>query len=86
MKPQAAHILAVLRDGNPHGAVEFKRGMHGVYVDAVSQRVSELNALGYAIESTGRGGRGLAAYRLISEPTAYREEVVNGVRQLAIAV
>lgn len=68
MKPQAAAILAVLRDGRAHSALAFKRGEYGFHVDAVSQRVGELRALGYVIDG-GRGGHAPATYRLVSEPT-----------------
>jgi hypothetical protein len=68
VKPQAAHVLSVLRDREPHSAIEFKRGRHGVYVDAVSQRVGELRALGYHIDG-GRAGHAVATYRLTSEPS-----------------
>ena len=68
MKPQAAHILSVLRDGRPHSALEFKRGVHGVHIDAVSQRVGELRALGYPI-SGGRGGQAVATYQLACAPS-----------------
>jgi biotin operon repressor len=68
MKPQAAHILAVLRDGRPHSALDFKRGLYGQRIDAVSQRVGELRREGYPVESSGRGGHNPATYRLATVP------------------
>jgi len=69
MKPQTRHILNVLAfDRMPHSALEFKDGVHGMRIDAVSQRVGELVRLGYGIKSTGRGGHTPATYQLVSEP------------------
>lgn len=53
LKPSARLILGVLMDGKQHSALEFKRGEHGFYADAVAQRVSEINAAGYRVENVG---------------------------------
>lgn len=68
LKRQAALILAVLLDGEPHPAREFKTGAHRIggerlFVDAVSQRIGELKRVGYPIVNVGPGGRG-AVYQL----------------------
>ena len=63
LKPSAERVLAVLKDGNPHSAIEFKSGVHGVFVDAVSQRVGELRRAGYEISNVKRDG-GVAVYQL----------------------
>ena len=70
MKPTTAYVLAVLRT-HPEGvsALDFKRGRWGVHIDAVSQRVGELRALGYGIEG-GRHGHAVATYRLTYYPYA----------------
>lgn len=68
MKPSAAFVLSVLRE-HPEGVsvLDLKRGTFGAHVDACSQRVSELRALGYDITG-GRGGHTPATYRLVAEP------------------
>jgi hypothetical protein len=68
MKPATAFVLSVLRDGRAHSALDFKRGLYGQHIDAVSQRVGELVRLGYAVERSGRGGHNPATYRLATVP------------------
>ena len=63
LSPMQRNIYAVLRDYRPHSALEFKKGVHGFYCDAVSQRIGDLKRKGYNIESTGKGG--VASYRLV---------------------
>jgi nitric oxide reductase activation protein len=63
MKPQAKRILAVLSDGNPHSAMEFKSGLHGFFCDAVSQRVGEIRREGHRVSNVKRDG-GIAVYQL----------------------
>lgn len=63
MKPQAKLILRVLSDHNPHSALEFKTGLHGEFIDAVSQRVGELRREGHDIRNVKRDG-GVAVYQL----------------------
>jgi len=62
LKPSAQAILDVLLDGKAHSALEFKRGVHGFYTDAVAQRVSELNRAGYNVRNVG--GNRVGVYRL----------------------
>lgn len=62
LKPSAQAILDVLRDGGEHSALEFKRGVHGFYADAVAQRVSELRSAGYRVRNVG--GNRVGVYRL----------------------
>ena len=63
MKPQAKRILAVLSDGNPHSAMEFKTGLHGFFCDAVSQRVGEIRRAGHPVANVKRDG-GVAVYQM----------------------
>ena len=63
MKPSAARVLQVLKDGQPHSALEFKTGLHGFFCDAVSQRIGELRREDYPIENVSRDG-GVATYQL----------------------
>jgi len=64
VKKQARQILDVLkRDNEWHSALEFKRGTHGFYVDAVSQRIGELVHEGWPIETSGAGGHEPGRYR-----------------------
>ena len=62
LSPTCANILHVLKDHQPHSALEFKRGEHGFYCDAVSQRMGDLRRAGYPVESTGKGR--VASYTL----------------------
>lgn len=64
MKPSARAVLNVLKDLKPHSALEFKRGEHNFYCDAVAQRVSELNQLGYVVANVTKDG-GVATYQLV---------------------
>ena len=66
LKPQAGRILRVLSDHQPHAATEFWSGIHGTYIQAVSQRVGELRRAGYAVENVSRDG-GVAVYQLKEE-------------------
>jgi hypothetical protein len=70
MKPATAFVLSVLRSraGEPVSALDFKRGVYGQHIDAVSQRVGELRREGYPVESSGRGGHAPATYRLVTVP------------------
>jgi hypothetical protein len=62
LKPSAQAILDVLLDGKAHSALEFKRGVHGFYADAVSQRIGEIKAAGYNVRNVG--GNRVGVYRL----------------------
>jgi hypothetical protein len=62
LKPSAQSILDVLLDGREHSALEFKRGVHGFYTDAVSQRIGEINRAGYRVRNVG--GNRVGVYRL----------------------
>jgi hypothetical protein len=62
LKPSAQAILDVLSDGEEHSALEFKRGVHGFYADAVSQRIGEINRAGYRVRNVG--GNRVGIYRL----------------------
>lgn len=63
LKPQARDILAVLEDGLPHSALEFKRGTWGFYCDAVSQRIGEIRRAGFDVANVKKDG-GVAVYQL----------------------
>ena len=88
LKRQAKLILAVLADGKPHSAVEFKRGAHIVdgerlFVDAVSQRIGEINHTGlYRVENIKRDG-GVAVYQLASSPDYDDGHAVDIAREMA---
>jgi hypothetical protein len=77
LKPQAADILYLLHQHGEVSAYGLKRGRflaadgsRRIYVDAVSQRVSELNAAGHRVEwaTWPEGGlkreHNMAVYRL----------------------
>jgi hypothetical protein len=63
LKPQAAQILEVLRDGRPHAMTEFVNGIHGFTCIAVAQRTGELRRAGYDVRNIKRDG-GIAVYQL----------------------
>lgn len=71
LKPQAAAILHLLETRDEVSAFGLKTGRYGIWVDAVSQRVSELNAAGYPVVKCGREYN-LAVYRMEEASTSSR--------------